>query len=202
MHMFTGLSRCPVCRKNPSSGRGCCAPCAADLFTAHSNEHSVSLGHYSGKLEQAVRAFKFHGATRLGALFAQELTNLIKAQGWSVDAVCAVPLHRRRFLTRGYNQSFLLAQGLARGLGASHLQLLQRTRNTAQQARLGRQARLENVADAFELRPVARSLRGKHVLLVDDVMTSGATLQACRDTLLRAGISSVKLATIAKARTH
>lgn len=191
------LSRCPVCRVNASTVHGCCAACYRELFRPRLEGNTASLGVYEGKLERAVRAFKFHGAARLGILFGRELAHLI-APTWTVDTVCAVPLHWRRLLSRGYNQSAVLARAMTSSLDKPYRPLLSRHRATRQQARLSRKERLNNVAGAFRLRR-SHVLAGQSVLLVDDVMTSGATTEACVTVLRQAGARSVKVAVIARA---
>jgi ComF family protein len=155
----------------------------------------LALGFYSGRLEKAVRAFKFHGTTRLSKLFAHELARAVKRSGWKVDSICPVPLHWTRRLERGYNQSVLIAKPLARDLGLSYAPLLRRVKRTKQQATLGRLERVSNVEDAFLSKPCQGN-----ILLVDDVVTSGATTRACVEALLAAGASEVKVAAIARAK--
>jgi ComF family protein len=157
-------------------------------------EDFLALGFYNGRLEKAVRAFKFHGTTKLSKLFASELAKAVKRSGWNVDAICPVPLHWTRRLERGYNQSVLIAKPLAKELGLAYTPLLHRVKRTKQQARLSKQERVSNVEDAF----VSKRCEGS-ILLVDDVVTSGATTRACAEALLAAGASDVKLAALAKA---
>ena len=195
MSLFA-LSRCPVCRERASTAQGCCEVCRAELFKVRADADSVSLGVYRGKLERAVRAFKFYHATRLGELFACELAKAVRVQGWRVDLVCAVPLHPLRYLQRGYNQSAVVAKLLARRLGVPYCPLLKRTRMTQQQAKLSRAERFDNVSGAFR----SRAASCKRVLLVDDVVTTGATTAACKEVLLKAGASSVKVAAVARGK--
>ena len=165
----------------------------------------LTLGVYEGKLEAAVRAFKFQHATRLAGVFGVALAAEVKRLGWQVDSVCAVPLHWRRYLHRGYNQSALIAAKVATELNCPYTPLLTRTKATHQQARLRRADRFENVKGVFRAgggRTGANgspNLRGKRVLLIDDVVTSGATTAACKSVLERAG-AEVKIAAVARAR--
>ena len=167
-----------------------------NLFTPELRSATLTLGVYEGRLEAAVRAFKFQHATRLADVFGAALAAEIMRQGWEVDAVCAVPLHFRRYLQRGYNQSALIARKVAAALGVPYSPLLTRTTATRQQARLQRKERFANVEGAFHAKPV----QGKRVLLIDDVITSGATTAACVNALQRAGAAEVKLAAIARAK--
>jgi ComF family protein len=109
-----------------------------------------------------------------------------------------VPLHWRRQWQRGFNQSELLAGALARGAGLSVAKALRRVKPTETQAGLSTSARRRNVTQAFHChRPGA--VRGKRILLVDDVMTTGSTATACAQALKRAGARRVALLTVARA---
>jgi ComF family protein len=112
-----------------------------------------------------------------------------------------VPLHRLRLLQRRFNQSALLAKGLGRAAGVPvAVMALQRTRRTAAQVGLGDEARRANVAQAFSVKPEARKLlQGKNIVLIDDVITTGATANACAEALLGAGAARVDVLAIALA---
>jgi ComF family protein len=115
--------------------------------------------------------------------------------------IAPVPLHWRRLFRRRYNQSALLSGALASRAGLDHCpDLLRRARATPTQDGRDREARFENMKDAIALAP-ARALRieGRHVLLVDDVMASGATLAACAEACLRGGASGASVLTLARA---
>jgi ComF family protein len=116
------------------------------------------------------------------------------------DVVLPVPLHRRRLFTRRYNQSALLAHALGRATGLPVLpDSLRRVRNTASQGRLSAAARRRNVAGAFRVATgAAERLGGRRVLLVDDVLTTGATVEACARVLKRAGAAGVDVLTLAR----
>jgi ComF family protein len=112
-----------------------------------------------------------------------------------------VPLHRWRLLKRGYNQAAILAQALVRETGARLLpDLVQRVRATASQQGLGGRARVENItAGAFRIHPWhRRRVDGAKVLLVDDVLTTGATVEACARVLRRAGAARIDVLTLAR----
>jgi ComF family protein len=193
--MFSSLIRCPVCRERASSSLGCCQACASELFQIVIRDDLIVLGVYSGRLERAVRAFKFHGTTRLSKLFGEQLAKAVKKSQWQINSICPVPLHWTRRLERGYNQSALLGKYISKQSSVPYMPYLRRIKRTQQQAKLGKLERLSNVADAF----VSKPCKGT-ILLIDDVITSGATTQACVQALLGAGASSVKVAAIARAK--
>ena len=146
----------------------------------------LAAGAYEPPLSLAIGRFKFERhselAATLGALLAEPVARLALAP----EDVCAgVPLHPRRLAERGFDQAALLAGALARTAGARFApRLLERERATDQQARLGRGERAANVRGAFRMRD--RPPRGR-VVLVDDVVTTGATLEACIEVLRASG---------------
>jgi ComF family protein len=115
----------------------------------------------------------------------------------SFDAIVPVPLHWRRQWQRGFNQSELLANGVAKRLGIPSIKALRRVRPTQTQAGLSNAGRRKNVAAAFRIRRRC-SVKGKRILLIDDVMTTGSTAAACALALKRAGATKVVLLTIAR----
>ena len=114
-----------------------------------------------------------------------------------IDLVIPVPLHQKKLRTRGYNQSEYIANGLAEELGivAASKNLL-RKKATESQTKKTRYIRFENMQDVFEIKNPA-ALKDKHILLVDDVVTTGATLEACGNVLLNSGIKKLSIAAIA-----
>lgn len=155
---------------------------------------------YEGGSRRLVTGYKYHDRTHATPMFARWLARAGGEQLAAADCVVPVPLHRWRLLRRRYNQSALLARTLAKLAGKRFLHdALRRTRNTAQQAGLTREERQKNVEDAFTV-PEKRSdaVAGKAVLLVDDVLTTGATLHACTEALLAAGAKTVYILTLAR----
>jgi len=114
------------------------------------------------------------------------------------DAVAPVPLHPARRRERGYNQSELIAGHVGRVLGLVHLpDLLMRVRQTQTQTSFDADGRMRNVRDAFRLGEAAHAVDGKRVLLIDDVITTGATIKECARTLKAGGASKVYAASAA-----
>lgn len=138
-----------------------------------------------------VLRFKHGGQTEGLSMFAAQMARAGRALLSGADGVMPVPLHFRRRVKRRYNQSTLLARALAR---RTHLPLLtddlMRRRATPSQGGQTAAGRRKNVSGAFALRPTA-AVKGKHIILVDDVMTTGATLEACARTLKRGGAARV-----------
>ncbi len=152
-----------------------------------------------GSVRQAIHRLKYHRDVALADVLAAQLLALVQALAWPITLVVAVPLGQQRLRTRGYNQAALLAFPLALGLGVPWARrALARVRETRSQVGLSASERRENVAGAFRAAPDAR-LRGATVLLVDDVMTTGATLDAAARALLAGGAAEVYAVTVARA---
>jgi ComF family protein len=169
-----------------------------------------SFGIYTGNLRQAVLRVKFSGdeclGRHLGALLASTWDTIPQACEFDSALIVPVPLHPSRRSERGFNQSELLAAGLVRELAKQNAgsvpklekSCLQRKRATTPQTGLSVSARRENLRAAFAVvRP--EEIRGRVIVLVDDVMTTGATLSACARTLKRAGAAKVIGLTLARA---
>ena len=137
-----------------------------------------------GPLREAIHSFKYEGLRALARTLGEVLYDCWDVEPWPVDVIVPVPLHPSRLRERGYNQSALLARELARHTGLPIAErVLLRISPTRPQVGLNVAERAENVRDAFRCRD--ESLRGQQVLLVDDVLTTGATLRACAQALLQ-----------------
>ena len=147
-----------------------------------------------------VLGFKYRDRTHAAIAFAAWMARAGGALVTGADAVAPVPLHRLRLFTRRYNQAALLAREVGRLAGARFVpDLLERTRATPSQAGLSRSARFANVRGAFAVRRRHRGrVAGGRVLLIDDVMTTGATAGACAATLKRAGAERVDVLVLAR----
>jgi len=192
---------CAACDARLSERSVFCAPCARSVEAAGAGTSApaIAFGAFGGALAIALRRFKYAQRPDLGVPLGHLARRAARVAGLTGDVVVPVPLHPRRLAERGYNQAALLGVEVAAELGAKLAALaLVRTRDTSQQARLSREERLRNLDQAFAARSPSL-VRGRHVILVDDVVTTGATLGACREALLSAGATKVTALVVARA---
>jgi ComF family protein len=220
--LLTGASRVPICGDCLSSfvpapgitceicGRplGAWAPrpeqaqlCPACVDKTYAFDRARSFAVYEGALVDAILLLKFEQIGPLGSWFAERLAEIVRREGnaMAADVVVPVPLHRQRERERGYNQAALLSRPLAKRLHLPHKAvLLMRTRARPDKRILTLEERWESVRGAFATRPGSQ-VDNLRVLLVDDVLTTGATLDACAQALRDAGAKSVFGLTVARA---
>ena len=217
---LTGYSRTPVCHQclsgaahnqvrfhcetcgqpfetePPPRANRLCGPC---LISPPAFDKARSFGIYEDGLRRLIHLFKYDKMRPLAKPLASHMASALPQLG-SVDLCLPVPLYRSRRWKRGFNQSELLAaevcriSGIRLGRG-----ILRRVKATESQAGLSNRARLANVAGAFAV-PRPEAVKGRRVLVIDDVMTTGATLAACAKALKKAGAASVVALTVARAK--
>jgi ComF family protein len=177
----------------------CCALCRGESFPF---EHVLRLGAYDGLLREAVLRLKWHTGEGLAELLGERWAerDRTKFEAVKADVLVPVPLHWRRRWRRGYNQSEALSRGIASRLGLPcRARWLCRVRNTPSQTLQTHTQRRDNVRGAFEVRRGVR-LDRMCVLLVDDVMTTGATASEATKALRKAGAARVVVAALSRAQ--
>jgi ComF family protein len=154
---------------------------------------------YGGLVRDALHALKYRGEQRLAEPLGAAAAARWREASIGGDTLVHVPVHPARRAVRGYDQAELLARAAAAELGCPVLPALRRERATAPQYELGRDRRAANVAAAFAVAPALRAaVAGCWIVLVDDVVTTGATLVACAEALLDVGATAVSAVTIAR----
>ena len=174
---------CPVCLKLVGGNDGVCPPL-----------------EYTGNGAQLVRRMKYGDQSELVVLLEPLILRSVMPLFTSADLLMPVPMRRWRLPPRRFNQSAKLGRALSRLMGVPmQVQVLERQRATAQQVGLTHAARRSNLGGAFCAREAEKAgLAGRHILLVDDGLTTGATVEACTRTLLRAGAEAVDVVTLAR----
>jgi ComF family protein len=194
---FCAVCNTPFLNPWPLDDQGVCAACRAGL---RGFDHAASFGMYEGALRSLIHLFKYSGMKPLARPLAAYLDRAIPVDE-HFDAVVPVPLYWRRQWSRGFNQAELLARCVAKQRGIPLWNALRRKRATATQAGLANAGRRRNVAGAFVVRAKTardKKLKGKKILLIDDVMTTGATASACATALKHGGAGSISLLTLAR----
>lgn len=201
---FTSID-CPAC---PRCGR----PFDSPETLTHSPNHlcltcrqslpvfdqALSIGYFEGPLREAIHQFKYRPCRALGRPLAAWMAGKIRPVS-DIDCIMPVPLHITRLRQRGFNQALILAHELSRAFSLPlSYDNLSRVRSTRPQVELSGEERIKNVAGAFALRR-PEELKGKNVLLVDDVFTTGATMNECATVLKNAEVFGVTALTVARA---
>jgi len=185
---------CPFCGK-PQPQWGTCPSCANE---PHALEGIISVAYFEGPIQKAVHLLKYRGRTALAYPLAELMASWLSQNHLKADAIIPVPLHPQRLHERGYNQSALLAENLSKKLGIPLLNgALERIRYTRPQVGLSALERKENVKGAFRADPL--KVAGKDLILVDDVCTTGATLEECGFALKQARAGRIWGLTLARA---
>lgn len=219
-----GAYLCPACgeRFHPiesplcvQCGQPFVSPHGLDHLCSRCQQHSFkfqkarSAGLYKDALRTVIHHYKYHGRVQMAAPLSALLWRVFLAH-WDpqqIDYVVPVPLHKRRLRVRGFNQAHLLIRSWPQLAGevqidfgreciAAHM--LARCRSTAPQTGMNRRQREANVRQAFRMTGTL-DVQGRHILLVDDVLTTGATADACARILMSSGAASVQLLTLARA---
>ena len=191
--------RCETCSR-PFSGSlesFVCSNCRGKAFHFR---HAVAVMQSRGVVRELIHRFKYGGETWLAGLLGEFLRQGLRDArlvGKSFDAVVPVPLHALRRREREFNQAEVLARDLARGQGWEFYDALQRIRYTVTQTHFDRRRRMKNLRNAFRVRRNA-TVEGKRLLLVDDVLTTGSTLDECARMLLGAGAEAIYALTVAR----
>ncbi len=206
---YTGQRWCMDCQANIHLLQsGVCLKCGEPLPTGNTcqrclhqppvNQQLRSLAAFDGTLREAIHKLKYNRDMGLGEALSLPLIKFICELGWHFELVLPVPLSKERLRQRGYNQSSLLAYPIALFYNRPFVpNALRRVRDTPSQVGLSASQRLVNVKGAF--RASEELVKSKSVLVIDDVTTTGATMQACSQAILQAGAKEVFGLTLARA---
>lgn len=210
---------CLACGKNaPPYRQDICTPCKATLpetnfhlekenpfterFWGRVDLHAgaaLYLFTKRGRVQHLIHNLKYKGKREVGITLGRRYGYYLRRSPYFIESeiIVPVPLHPRKERMRGFNQSEMFAKGLSESMGIPYLKNgLKRTAHTASQTKKSRLDRLENMEGTFAVGK-EKALQGKHILLVDDVLTTGSTLEACAAELLKVPGATVSMATIA-----
>ena len=195
--------RCPICARNLPHAK-LAVPCGACISDPPAFDASIVVCDYAAPVDQLVQDLKFHAQLALAAVFAELLAGVMRQQGGIQDGlITGVPLSAARLAERGFNQSVEIARPLAAGLGLPFAPIIcERVRDTAAQAGLSLKERHANMRHAFIVSASAPAVLNRHIIMVDDVMTSGHTLHALAACLKRYGAARVINLVFARTPLH
>ena len=185
---------CPECGKI-SHLAGYCRNCKAKLKTKLSGI-VIAASYQSRPVKEMIHNLKYCGLVELSEHLAEILCQKLYSFDLMRYIVVPVPLHKKRLNWRGFNQSALIVQHVAKKLGLEYVDCMKRLRDTKPQVTLKRGERRANVAGAFECK--SSIVEGKNILLIDDVATTGATLLECAKALKSAGAKKIIAAVVAR----
>ena len=190
--------RCPGCGGPNLGYLALCNDCI-DVEGGRPWRQAASALPFTGIARKLIPLYKFRNCLAVAPFLSERM-----CEAWNtycadcqIDAITYIPLHFTRYFTRGYNQSEILADMLAKRLGIPKIRALRRRRRTSQQARLGLKSRMANMAGAFSADE--KGIAGKRILLVDDVFTTGTTFTAATKALQKAGAAEVYVLSAARA---
>jgi ComF family protein len=153
---------------------------------------------FDSSIQNALHTLKYRRNMGLGESFATQMAGFVRSLGWHADVLIPVPLGKKRLKARGYNQVALVARPLAYKVGMDYKPAaLWKARETRSQVGLTLSQRQENVRGAYQAD--SKTVKGKSVVLMDDVATTGSTISACTEALLSAGATQISVITIARA---
>ncbi len=193
----------PFCRccglpfELPADAEALCGPCLAEPPPW---QRARSVFRYDEATRRLMTGFKFHDQTHAAPAFGRWMARAGAELLAEAELIAPVPLHWLRLFQRRYNQASLLAHALGGEAGVPVIpDLLVRRKRTPPQTKLNQKARMRNVAGAFAIKPgLEKRLEGRRIVLIDDVLTTGATVAACAITLRRAGAAAVDVLTVAR----
>lgn len=199
---------CVLCGKLISSGSRVCGNCAQENPCVHGCKR-IDLPksgktmlcrvpyRYEGNVRQSIIRFKFYGETHTADFFGEQIAQEFLQDVSSFDFISAVPISSQRRKLRGYNQSELVARAVGKRLGLPYRECLVKTADNPEQHKLAKQERQKNVSGVYKLAQ-KDAAAGRNVLIIDDIVTTGATLAECGEVLYQGGAAGVLCAAIAQ----
>lgn len=183
-----------------------CSKCGRILYhmgkcrVCNSEKQYFDKGHtlfeYKEAVRYGIREFKYKGMFRYGKFFGELMAEYAnKNLKTKFDYVTSVPLHNKRYKSRGYNQSEILAKIVAKNINFQYKNIIERCINTTPQSKLNKKQRFENIKGAFNLKSNV-CVKDKNILIIDDIFTSGSTINECSKVLKKNGAGTIEFLTL------
>ena len=176
---------------------GICSKCKSEIKRVHQQEEIMAYGYYGGVLKKLILNLKYHKSFIAGKVVADLLCQIIIEKKLSIDCICYVPISKDSLKKRGFNQCSVLAKNISSILDIPVIDCLVKVKETKEQKLLGKEERMKNILDAFEIKNKEKLFK-KNILLIDDVYTTGATINECKKNIEKCNINKIYLLTIAK----
>ena len=176
---------------------GICSKCKSEIKRVHQQDEIMAYGYYGGVLKKLILNLKYHKSFIAGKVLADLLCQIIIEKKLSIDCICYVPISKDSLKKRGFNQCSVLAKNISSILDIPVIDCLVKVKETKEQKLLGKEERMKNILDAFEIKNKEKLFK-KNILLIDDVYTTGATINECKKNIEKCNINKIYLLTIAK----
>ena len=172
----------------------CCGheKCICEDIDGISLEHFTAVYYYQGTLKESILRYKFHSESYLSHTFGKAMAErILEIYSYiQFDGICYVPMTQESERIRSYNQSELMAKEMAKSLSLPLVKCLEKVRDTSEQKELNATERAQNIQNCFAAKNLS-NIKGKTLILCDDIKTTGSTLRECTDTLMKAGAKDV-----------
>ncbi|WP_288222424.1 ComF family protein [uncultured Clostridium sp.] len=192
--IYPPKNTCIICENEFA---GICPICEGKIQRVKDDDEILSYGYYSGVLKKLVLEFKYKKNFIAGNVLVEFLYEVIDKKNIKIDAIVFIPSSKKALKERGFNQCEYLAKEISKKLRVNLYKDIIKVKNTKEQKLLSKEDRYKNIKDAFALKS-EKNIKNKHLLLIDDVITTGATLYECEKLLKKSGASSIKILTVAK----
>jgi competence protein ComFC len=192
--IYPPKNSCIICE---SEFVGLCPLCKSKIQKVKEDEGVLSYGYYNGALKKLILEFKYKQNFVAGKILAEFLYDLIKNSNIEIDCIVFIPSSKKALKERGFNQCEYLAKEINKSLKVEIYKDLIKNKNIKEQKLLSKEDRFKNIKGAFSLK-TNKNINNKRILLIDDVVTTGATLYECEKLLRENGASSIKMLTVAK----
>lgn len=187
--------KCIICKTD--GFMGLCPYCKSRINRATIENGSLSYGFYGGIVKSLILKFKYESDFTAGYLLSRLLVEMIEEKEIYADVICYVPMTKKSEKKRGFNQCEVIARHIGYHMNIPVSNCIKKIKNTKEQKTLTKEERVKNLMGAFKVSRI-EDIKNKNVILIDDVMTTGATINECKDVLKKSGANKITVLTIAK----
>lgn len=192
--LYPYKNKCIICN---ADFYGICPLCNKSIKRVKSHEEIISYGYYNGALKKLILDFKYNRNFIAGKILSNYLCDLIEEKLNNIDCIVYVPSSKKTLKLRGFNQCEFLSKEIGKRLNIEVFDCIKKYDNIREQKSLSKEDRYKNMINAFFIEDNTK-IKNKNILLIDDVITTGATVSACEDLLKKQNIKTIKILTLAK----